>query len=115
MDDIPKEDQPKDDPSHCCLEIYLPDNCQHCGKRINVMKIGDKNNCGGLNSPICEHFVYWSSLWNNRIKDQVIKFNYLDPKDDGCKCNKCGLWSPMAAPNQIDNTFKCYTCRNRGW
>ena len=115
IDHIPIEDRPPENDDYCCMEISIPDNCPHCKMIIKVGNSGNKLACGWLLHPICGHFERWSDLWRNRIKENTLTFNYVDPINDGCKCNKCGLWSPMSAPNQSDDTFKCYSCRNRGW
>jgi hypothetical protein len=120
---IPKQERPDNVDINTCLEINLPDQCKHCGHHVVIGNVGDVNSCGNLNgnSNICAHFMTWDSLWKNRITNlqqslnKIAAAEVLDPLDDGCKCNKCGLFYSMAAPNQIDNTFKCYTCRNRGW
>jgi hypothetical protein len=31
---------------------------------------------------------------------------------NGCTCNHCGEIFPYAEPNQKDNGFKCWSCRN---
>lgn len=31
----------------------------------------------------------------------------------GCFCSVCGQFSPFSEPNQSDNTFKCYSCREQ--
>lgn len=122
---IPEQDRPDNVGKDKCFAIHLPDKCQHCNALVMVGKVGDINTCGNLksdsNNRVCNHFIMWHSLWANRIKkwpeaiDHINVLKTIDPLDDGCKCNKCGLFYSMAAPNQIDNTFKCYTCRNRGW
>ena|ERR1700748_200388 len=95
-----------------CMEISIPDNCQHCNEKLIINRNGGKNhNSNFLNC--CEHFIQYSLIWENRITE--IVFAKLDI-NDGMKCSGvCGLWSYMSEPNQPDNTFKCYSCRNRGW
>jgi len=36
----------------------------------------------------------------------------INRKCDGCSCSVCGCFVMMAEPNQPNNTFKCYSCRN---
>jgi formylmethanofuran dehydrogenase subunit E len=35
-------------------------------------------------------------------------------KSNGCTCLKCGEIYPYAEPNQLDGSFKCYSCRKYG-
>ena len=111
--------------ANSCLEINLPDRCQHCNTPVVIGNIGDATHCGnlksGISNGICDHFLMWDKLWANRITNitkslsKNASVEVLYSLNDGCKCNKCGIFYSMAAPNQKDNTFKCYTCRNRGW
>jgi hypothetical protein len=116
---IPASDQP--DTTDLCIKIYLPHTCQHCSRSIIIDRIGAKDLQGITNNNTCNHFAWWAELWNNRIQkysdllEKVAAIKINNDINDGCKCNKCGLWYSMAAPNQLDNTFKCYSCRNRGW
>ncbi len=34
-------------------------------------------------------------------------------KSNGCSCSCCGQFNNFAEPNQPDNTFKCYICREQ--
>src|SRR6266705_2817947 len=124
---IPNQNQIDDGAN--CQEIYIPDSCQHedCNKELKILQhlnpiIGSGNrNYASCFEITCDHYFTYNNVWVNRlttpfdILSQTVATNRIDPIDDGCKCNKCGLWSFMASPNQIDNTFKCYSCRNRGW
>jgi hypothetical protein len=118
-DYIPTKDRP--DTTNLCIKIHLPNHCQHCSKELKVIITGTADLSGIMNFNTCGHFIWWEGLWNNRITnlpdslEKVAAIKVINDFDDGCKCNKCGLWYSMAAPNQLDNTFKCYTCRNRGW
>lgn len=104
------------------IEIYLPNNCQSCNRRVVIYYAGSKSNSGSMMIGVCAHFGTWEGLYNNRIinpsntLEPVVASQIIDPIDDGAKCSgSCGLWYSMAAPNQPNNTFKCWSCRNRGW
>lgn len=100
------------------MEVSIPDDCQHCGLKINIHANGNSFRPGTIINP-CLHYSHYRRVWENRIinkqAEQPIMSKVTNYFDDGCKCNKCGLWYSMAAPNQSDNTFKCYLCRTRGW
>jgi hypothetical protein len=40
---------------------------------------------------------------------------YPMAKYDGYNCAKCNDYARMAAPNQKDGTFICYSCRSNPW
>lgn len=66
----------------------------------------------------CSHYITYEDVYASRIVSESMEniptIQLVDSINDGCKCSQCGLWYAMAAPNQTDNSFKCYSCRNRG-
>ena len=86
------------------IKIYIPTNCPHCNFQIKIADVG----CAEYSSSLidfCSHTRQYSQLWNIRIQPNH------DPLNDGCKCEKCSEWVPMAYPNLPNNKFKCYRCR----
>lgn len=57
--------------------------------------------------------IDWDSLAVPQIE---LDFDgVFDTKsNEGCICIKCEEFNPYAEPNQIDGTFKCYSCRKYG-
>ena len=100
-----------------CVEINIPDICQECNSKLELHDIGDSLSASTFKY-MCKHFSSYYNVWANRIAEmniEVLVKRNVDHINDGCKCTKCGLWSAMSAPNQPDNTFKCFLCRTRGF
>ena len=113
---VPEEFHGTDE--NCNVKIFIPDNCQHCNSKLEIGYVGNANLAPTNFKSSCDHFLFYNYVWDNRLQnlnDILYHIKQIDPIDDGCNCIKCGLWSSMAAPNQPDNTFKCYPCRSRGW
>jgi hypothetical protein len=85
------------------VSITIPDNCPKCNNKFRIIKPGSTDSETSLYD-YC-HLNTYAKIFSSRMKlvhDQV---------NDGCKCNQCASWVPMAAPNLPDNKFKCYSCR----
>lgn len=95
------------------FEINIPNNCQECNRELVV--VGGSNCNASIFKSTCGHFITYYNVWNSRIENKLFEKVIIDTINDGCKCTKCGLWSAMSAPNQPDNTFKCFLCRTRGF
>lgn len=55
----------------------------------------------------------WLRLENVlEVIDEMAYVSPDKPEEKGCFCAGCKLFSAMSEPNQPDNTFRCYTCRN---
>ena len=121
---IPIQDRVID--NNICQLIYIPNECQFCNNELKISPTGlgsYKEKSTFESGTPCSHYDLYNKVWANRCKfnvdedadDLVISTKRINQIDDGHNCSKCGLWSPMSAPNQPDNTFKCYPCRSRGW
>ncbi len=106
-----------------CIKVFMDKTCVLCNKVRTVSKnfLGSKNE-GTSFYDVCRHSVSYQSIYANRIKtigDIVVgsvSISRADPKTDGMKCSGvCGQWIHMAQANQKNNTFKCWSCRTRGW
>ena len=85
-----------------CLAINLPEHCPFCDTKFEIDYIGSENSITELKK-YCDHIAIWPQIWEMRIQ--------IDLKNDGCFCDKCTEWSPMAVANLAENKFRCYRCR----
>lgn len=107
---VPEGEHSKDE--FTCMEIQVPEICQHCNQKLGISVAGWASRASMFYDS-CEHFGMYNCVWENRIAAFKVPVDIIN---DGMRCSGvCGLWAHMAAPNQKDGTFKCYSCRNRGW
>jgi hypothetical protein len=101
--------------------------CEECDGRHFTWEVADSLKEASAESRFCK----WdkeNSCWLEISKDDddpemyvalseyltwddiiVVKLDYFS---DGMKCCGCGLWYPMAEPNE-GNKLRCWTCRKR--
>lgn len=98
-------------PRHKLIGIHHSEN--------NIVRLGEHVKHGWDNnyeliSNIEEfHNKPFISVGLNGLKIRIISnttIKHISP-NEGCTCTVCLQYSPMAEPNQPDNTFKCYSCR----
>ena len=121
---VPKDDL-KNYPNNkdSCISIFINEHCDSCNVTNTIYNnfVGSENEETSFDI-VCDHNETYYDMYLNRIKtvgDIIVgsvKSTIINSIDDGMKCSgACGQWVPMASPNQKDNTFKCWSCRNRGW
>jgi len=77
----------------------------------------DKSWCGNhfeCVDNISDYHHKWHG-WFQMGDLEVVEPQVFSPRTDtidGCNCKTCGQFTFMAAANQSDGTFKCYSCRN---
>ena len=56
--------------------------------------------------------AYNPDEWIDDDAPVIVKKSKFKTKGNGCTCTKCGEIFPFAEPNQPDDSFKCWSCRN---
>ena len=85
--------------------IKIKDHCNKCEIQFSIGCEGSEVE-ETLLKDYCSCISTFEKLWKTRIVQPVI-----DVKNDGCKCDKCTEWVPMAISNMPNNKFRCYRCR----
>lgn len=120
---IPPDDLKNYPGDDACIKVVIDKTCKLCNKERSVYGgfVGSKNEETSLFN-VCKHSRTYLDVYVHRIKtvgDIVvgsISVRLIDSRDDGMKCSGvCGQWVSMAQSNQKDNSFKCWSCRTRGW
>lgn len=84
------------------VDVLIPSICPTCGFKL-VKKDIQINFFEDLFEATCQHFYYYSQIWNNRIIEKpkpVAKY--------GINCRCCNEYFPHA---EVVDNFKCWSCK----
>lgn len=101
------------------LDIHYEQICVHYEEASALLGIHVDNNFAPERYTFISNITDYHNKGHTWMEPLMIteiisgKQESKETVNPGCSCSICYQFNSMAEPNQPDNTFKCYSCRNQ--